>query len=373
MLDFLRPTHPFEFHVLRLVAEAQHGGGDVFDIARLCRGLEPDDKEGWERGWLNLAETTEANAKRALAAGRQQTAMENFFHANQYYRMSDVLLGAADMAKKTQRFLKAQENFRAAARLHSPSIEVITVRCGDEVYDGYFCHPVNPKPGPWPAVFFIGGADAYAEEIYFAGREMVARGWALLLVDTPGRGSSHYVKNIPTRPDYEVPAKSCIDYLVSRPEVDPKRIAIFGISMAGYYAPRAAAFDSRIKALVCWSGCYSVLDDLYLFCKHLQPTLQRILGGVTDAQAREQLKSFTMDGVARNITCPTLITHGGEDRLMSVEGAKHLFAALGCADKTLKIYDDPTAGGTIHCSHDRWAQNVSFMLDWLEKRLQSKP
>ncbi len=369
MLNFLRPTHPWGFHVLRLAAEAQQGGGDLFDIARLCERLEPDDREGWERAWLELAERTEANAERALAGGHKQHAMENFFHANQYYRMSDVLLTAAEMAKKRQRFAKARENFRAAARLHALPIEVIGVRCGDEEYDGYFCRPLNPKPGAWPAIFFIGGADAYAEEIYFAARPMLARGWAVLLVDTPGRGSSQYLKNIPTRHDYEVPAKACIDYLVSRPEVDAKRIAVAGISMAGYYAPRAAAFDPRVKALVCWSGCYSVLDDLYLFCPHLQPTLRRILGGVDDAEARERLKLFTMKGAARKIKCPTLITHGGADRLMNVEGAKRLFAEIGSADKTLKIYDDPAAGGTIHCSHDDWSRNVPFMLDWLEARL----
>ena len=101
MLDFLRPNHPWGFHVLRLVAEAQQGGGDVFDIARLCERLEPDDREGWERGWLELAQTTEAKARRALAVGGNATAAENFFHANQYYRMSDVLLTAAEMPKKT--------------------------------------------------------------------------------------------------------------------------------------------------------------------------------------------------------------------------------------------------------------------------------
>ena len=71
---------------------------------------------------------------------------------------------------------------------------MITVRCGDEEYDGYFCHPVNPKPGKWPAVLFLGGADAYAEEIYFGGKQMLERGWAMLLVDTPGRGSSIYLR-----------------------------------------------------------------------------------------------------------------------------------------------------------------------------------
>src|ERR1700757_3250390 len=200
MFDFFTPTHPFGGQTLRLVAQAQQGGGDVFDIARTCNKIEPGDKDGWEREWVALAERIEAKAKKALAAGHRQTAIQFFFQANQYYRMSDVFLTFAQETKKRERFRKAQENFRAAANLYEPKIEVITVRCGSEEYDGYFCHPVNPKPGKWPAIFFIGGADSYAEEIYFAAVPMLKRGWAVLLVDTPGRGSSMYLKEIKTRP-----------------------------------------------------------------------------------------------------------------------------------------------------------------------------
>ena len=369
MFDFFTPNHPFGGQTLRLVAQAQKGGGDVFDIARTCAKIEAGDKTGWEREWLELAQTTEARAREALAAGRRHTAIPLFFHANQYYRMSDVFLTYAQNDRKAERFRKAQECFRAGAKLHEPKIEVISVRCGNEEYDGYFCHPANPEPGKWPTVLFLGGADAYAEEIYFGARPMLERGWTVLLVDTPGRGSSIYLKGIKTRPDYEVPGKACIDYLVSRPEVDSNRIALVGISMAGYYAPRLAAFDKRIKALIGWSGCYSILDDLYDFCHHLQPTVQRLLGGVNHDEARRLLKDFTMAGVAQNITCPTLITHGAADTLMSVEGAKRLFAEIGAKDKTLRIYDQNDAAGRIHCSHDYWAHNVPYMLDWLEERL----
>jgi esterase/lipase len=76
-----------------------------------------------------------------------------------------------------------------------------------------------------------------------------------------------------------------------------------------------------------------------------------------------------MAGLAKNITCPTLITHGAADTLMSVEGAKQLFAEIGANDKTLRIYDQNDVGGRIHCSHDYWTHNVPFMLDWLEERL----
>ena len=369
MFDFFTPTHPFGGQTLRLVAQAQQSGGDVFDIARTCSKIEPGDKAGWEREWLKLAGEIEARAHKALEAGHELTAIQRFFQANQYYRMSDVFLTGAEESKKAERFRKAQENFRAAAKLHEPRIEIITVRCGQEEYDGYFCHPTRPGSGKWPGVFFIGGADSYAEEIYFAGKQMLDRGWAMLLVDTPGRGSAMYLKGIGTRPDYEIPGKACIDYLFSRPEVDPERIALMGISMAGYYAPRVAAFEKRIKALVAWSGCYSILDDLYDFCVHLQPTVQRLLGGVSHEEARRRLKDFTMAGVAKNILCPTLITHGADDTLMAVGGAKRLFDEIGASDKTLRIYDQNDAAGRIHCSHDYWAENVPYMLDWLEDRI----
>jgi len=55
---------------LRLIAQAQQGGADVFDIARAMKGVAAGDKEAWERAWLALAEKTEARAKAALAAGR---------------------------------------------------------------------------------------------------------------------------------------------------------------------------------------------------------------------------------------------------------------------------------------------------------------
>jgi dipeptidyl aminopeptidase/acylaminoacyl peptidase len=366
MIDFFFPTEGMGSQTLRTVAEAQHGGGDVFEIARVCREIEVGDLDGWEKKWIAKAEETEIRAKTALAAGHERTAMQYFYAANQYWRMSDVFLKFDRNDDKAKRFAKSQENFRAGAAFNDPKIEVITVKCGDEEYDGYFCHPRDPKPGKWPAVLFLGGADAFAEEIYFSGKEICERGYAMLMVDTPGRGSSMYLKNIPTVANYEVAGKACFDYLFSRPEIDPDRVALMGISMAGYYAPRVAAFEDRIKALILWSGCYSILDDLYVFYEHLQPTCQRLLGGVSDAEARVLLKDFTMEGIAQNITVPTIITHGANDKLMNVEGARRLFNEISAEDKTLHIYDNPQEGGTVHCSHDCWVHQLPMLMDWLE-------
>ena len=143
----------------------------------------------------------------------------------------------------------------------------------------------------------------------------------------------------------------------------------FHYKAPGGKAVRDRAALKRIRALVGWSGCYSILDDLYDFCGHLQPTCQRLLGGVSHDEARKRLAAFTMEGIAQNITCPTLISHGDKDTLMSVAGARRLFEEIGATDKTLRIYDENDDGGRIHCSHDYWGHNVPFMADWLVSRL----
>jgi len=156
----------------------------------------------------------------------------------------------------------------------------------------------------------------------------------------------------------------------SRPEVDPNRVAILGISMAVITRRASQPFDKRLKALVAWKRLLQyILEDLYDWCEHLQPVCQRLLGGVSHDEARKQLKSYTMAGIAKNITCPTLITHGSEDRLMRVDGAKKLFEEIGAEDKTLKSTTTPMTADRIHCSHDYWTHNVPYMLDWLEERL----
>src|SRR5262249_9163787 len=156
----LFPNHPFGGHTLRLVAQAQQGGGDIFDIARAMKSVEAGDKTAWEGAWLGLGGKKETRAHEALDAKRVRTARQYFFHASNYYRMSDVLLTIAEEAKRRERFRKSQELFREAAKLNDAKIEVTSVRSGNEEYDGYFCHPTEPQGGKWPAVLFLGGADA---------------------------------------------------------------------------------------------------------------------------------------------------------------------------------------------------------------------
>ena len=52
------------------------------------------------------------------------------------------------------------------------------------------------------------------------------------------------------RGDYEKPMQAVVDYLFTRTDVDHERIALIGYSAGGYFAPRAAAGESRIRACI---------------------------------------------------------------------------------------------------------------------------
>ncbi len=367
LVELFPGNRKWSVQVLRLVAQAPYGGSDLSECLRVCRRIRSGDEASWMAEWQALGERTEQLAKGALDHGHTPTARAAYFRASAFYRQADFFLPGNDERKKTL-FLDAKRCFLAGAGLQQPSIEPIEVPFGAETYAGYFCHPEHPRGARVPGVVMLGGADSLAEELFFfGGNQITARGMALLLIDTPGRGSSLRLKGIRSRPDYEKPVGAVIDYLQSRPEVDPDRIGLAGVSMGGYYAPRVAAFDGRIRAMVLNCGTFDLVEDLFDFFPPIQEQMRWLVGAKTIAEAREAFRPFTLEGVAGRIRCPTLIEHGEEDFIMRVEGARRLHAAIGSRDKALKIWSREE-GGAVHCGFDNWAALFPHMFDWLADR-----
>ena len=116
---------------------------------------------------------------------------------------------------------------------------------------------------------------------FFIGPETIRRGYNFLTLDIPGQGllpaEGQYF-----RPDTEVPLRKVVDYALSRQEVDPERLAMYGISGGGYYVPRAAAFDKRIRAIILNSA---VVDGYELFQSSI---------GILALGARSEFKGFAI-------------------------------------------------------------------------------
>jgi hypothetical protein len=83
---------------------------------------------------------------------------------------------------------------------------------------------------------------------------LAARGIACLIVDGPGNGESVRFRGLYLHHETERYGKAAYEYLANRPEFDAKRIGIMAISLGGYYAPRAAAFEQRFACCIAWGA-----------------------------------------------------------------------------------------------------------------------
>ena len=372
------PDKPdWDVQTMRVAAEAMFGGADVFECREVVRRIRADgsSEASWRTHWSALAQSLiDAGGSGAGAsAPTSKTIGERAGRASNYFRTAEFFAPFLSDQRKVL-FDAARAAFRRSIPELPVEVDIVSVPDGEVEYDGYvFRGRGATAANPGPGVVMLGGADSYAEELYFfGGCALAERGMTVIVADTPGRGSTLRHKGIISRPDYEHPAARVLDSLEALDFVDEERMGLVGLSLGGYYAPRLAAADDRVKALVCWCACFNVLEDVYEFCPPIQPQLTWIVGAQDESQARQRLAEFRLDDVAANITCPTLISHGDADTIMNVDGARRLYQEIGAADRHLKIWSGD-GGGAGHCNYDAWPECLPYMFDWLASRLESAP
>lgn len=362
-------AHVLSFQLTWLFSEAAQGAADTNELLRACRFIRSGNRQDWHAEFAKLGEHLQAIADTAAAAGHDATASDHYLRAFTYFRSSERVLHGDDPGKSAM-YRRAMHCWRQGISRSVHPFEHVKVPFEGYELDGWFFaprHRINRTPPP--CVLFLSGADALPEENFFRGVQYVtARGAACFVFNGPGQGSTLRVLGLPTRPDYEKPVSAAVDVLMQRTDIDRDRIGLLGVSMAGYYGPRAVCFEHRLKACVAWGALYDVLEDLYVYYPPLRPQLRWIGGCKTDEEAREKYREFTLKGLLHRVRCPMLITHGAWDRMVPLELARRTLAELTVADKELRIYDD-TEGGAEHCSMDNWGQVIPYQVDWLLDRL----
>lgn len=366
LIELFPQDEDWSIQTMRLLAQVAVGGADLFECARTAARIgDTTDTEVWRDQWSRTARETAQWGREEAAAGHNVTAAAALFRSCSYWRHSEFFLDSAD-PRRDEAYRAGTKNFQDAAALSNGVIERIQVPFEGQTLDGYVMRPDNSGT-PRPTVLFLGGADSWAEELVFlGGNQFPARGMNLVVVDTPGRGSSLRFKKIYSRPDYEKPVSAVLDLLVERSDVDADRIGLAGVSFGGYYAPRAAAFEPRVKAVAAWCGTWSILTDFYEYYPPLQKQLQWLSGSRDDADARERLAEFTLEGVADKITVPVYVLHGTKDIIMDIAGARRFVDALTAKDVTFEVYD---GAGALHCSYDHLTYAVARLTDWFADRI----
>ena len=362
------------------LSAAPWGGAEIGEVHRV--GLEVKDRVGddaaWFEAWAAMAATLEAKGRSLAASGHAVSAAGYLSRAANYYHVGERFL-QPKTAAGFDAYRRGVDCFALAARLlRHPRVEPVEVPYEGASLPALLVHadPASLRGRKAPAMVFFDGFDVTKEIQYFKGvPDLAARGIACLIVDGPGNGESIRFRNLPLHHETERYATAAYDYLAARGEFDPQRIGVMALSLGGYYAPRAAAFEPRFACCVAWGAIWDYWqtwrDRLDRLARGEATSLSVpwehllwVFGVGTKEEALHRLEGFRLEAVAPRIRCPFLLVHGEGDRQIPLEVARRCYDAVGSAQKELKIFTR-AEGGYQHCQSDNVSIGTAFMWDWI--------
>jgi dipeptidyl aminopeptidase/acylaminoacyl peptidase len=317
----------------------------------------------WCKAWSARAAVHEDIGRVALAAGKHLSAGEHLQRAGVYYHFAKFLF-VRDIAQMKAAHMKAVE-CRCLALPHlAPAGERVAIPFEGRTLAGILRKPAGTRsdgvPRP-PVLVMVCGLDSCKEETAAYEQPFLDRGIATLVFDGPGQGEAEY--DFPIRGTYETAVTAVVDFVMTRGDLDTARIGLWGVSLGGYYAPRAAAFEKRLKACIALSGPFDFLD-----CWDRLPELTRETFRVRshcadEAAAKRNAATLSLKGVAKSITCPLCIVAGQQDRLVPWQDAERLAHEASGAVELMLIADGN------HVANNRGYRWRLQTADWMADRL----
>ncbi len=380
----------FDYQFVRAMCAGSYGdGGAVGECFSTARRVVDGDIESWTVAWRDTAQRVEAIAEDCLGAGHKVSAREAFLRASMYWNTAFFYLEHSD-PRQLEMYTRHRSCFIQAAELFDTPIEPVSIPYENgKTLPGYFMRAAADGV-PRPTVMILGGGDSTCEEMYDfgGGAAAVRRGYNAFLWEGPGQvGAFAADKTLTYRPDYEVPTRYAVDYVLSRKDVDPKRLALSGHSMGGYFAPRAVAFEKRITAVIANSLLPLFVTSLLALLGlkdasgedleskvDLSDPMKKFL--VTDVQERcgmagkslaaflDNISHYTLAGLEGKITCP-LLSIGGEGEGLSANAQAHEFFEKLTCPKTERVVTS-VEGGEAHCQINNPSLKHQIEFDWLD-------
>ena len=313
----------------------------------------------WCGAWSKRAEHHEQLGREALAKKRLLTAGECLQRAGVYYHFASFLFVHDHTQMKAAHRKQIECRQTALPYLRPPGERV------EIPYQGKTLASILRKPAGVekpPVLVMAVGLDSTKEEGDAYEAPFLARGVATLIFEGPGQGEAQY--DFAIRGDYEVPVKAVLDFVEKRGDLDANHIGMWGVSLGGYYAPRAAAFDRRIKACIAlggpfnwgaaWDGLPALTREAFRVRSHCK----------TPDEARKNAATLSLEGVAQNITCPLFIVNGRLDRIVPAKDAERLAREAKGPVELMMIEDGN------HIATNRAYRWRSQSADWMAERLK---
>lgn len=363
------------------VVATLNNGGYIDEVDRACKPVLAASQRGSDVGTAQLYEAWSAVADRLIGSAEDDVKRGRLIGAAAKYRRASLYVSQSERLQspswpgRNAAYQRSIDLLTRSAELGGASLIRVEVPFGEDSLPAYYVPAQRSDGSPGPCIIQWNGLDSTKEMMYYSGfgDELARRGIATLMVDTPGSGEALRLRGLRARPDTEVWAAACIDYLETRDDVDADRIGIVGWSLGGYYAPRAAAFEERLRLVVAWGANHNWGEVQHgRLRREGENPVPHYWDHVMWVWGQSDLDSFlrvadqvTLEGVVERISVPFLITHGENDRQISVDYAHRSFEqATGSPKRELRIFTGDE-GGTEHISIDNLPVVGAFIADWI--------
>jgi hypothetical protein len=263
----------FQFGLEIALGCAYRQASDVGEVLATAERIKDGDDDAWVHEWTATAGACWARAQEAEAADHRVSATSFYrraatYYATALYRIAGVADGDGDGNRngsvKTSRQLDLWRRQRACwekvVDLQAVPGERVAIPYEDTTLPAYLFRAPDAEPGEVrPLVIVNNGSDgATSQMLVDGGAGAAERGYHWMTFDGPGQQAALYEQGIPFRPDWEAVLTPVLDTMLARPDVDPDRTAVIGVSQAGYWVPRALAFEHRFAAAVADPGVIDV-------------------------------------------------------------------------------------------------------------------
>lgn len=389
----------FWYETWRAFGAASYGASEFGEVLSTAR-IQSGSYDSWHEEWNRTAERVASEAADQLARGHRISARDSFLRAATYHRASEFFLhGNPRDPRIASAYRKSVECYEACARLFEPSIEPVEIPYEHTTLPGYF-HRVDASDRERPLLIIHSGFDGSAQEVHNDGaRAAVERGYNVLAFDGPGQFGPLHREGLTFRPDWEKVVTPVVDFALKLPGVNQEKVALMGISLGGYLAPRAAAFEKRIAALIANDGVYDYgaanlthvpaglraafeqmltvkeapeVDRVIEASMQASPTVawaithgMYAMGAPTPRAYLAAAQAYNLrDGVAEAITCPTLVCEAEGDIFFKGQ-PQQLFDHLTCPKTLMRFTESEGAGA--HCQVGAGRLAFARMYDWLDQ------
>ncbi len=365
-----------------VLGSAANGGVEIGEAFATAAKIKDGDAASWQDEWHKMAQMAEARGEKSLKGGHKVSARQQLMRASNYYRVS-LMAMLADDQRLAERGKKSRELMRKAGKLMDPPLEYFEVPFEGTMLPGFF-RAAKADGKSRKTLLMLGGGETFAEDlIFYIMPQAIERGYNFITVDLPGQG------NMPLqgkyfRADMWSPVMAAVDKVITRKEIDKKRLAVFGISAGGGFAPQAAEHDKRLKAVVV-SSCVVDAQPLLATWSHIQKGTPAEMATwstfhantVKGMAGRWNVPPHNVPGLVTankgfsftpaNITVPMLSVVGeGEYGGAEVQRQQKLCTEGSAKDNRKLVITPLSEGASNHCIMENRSLMAQEVFDWLD-------